>query len=83
MKPENSKPMPAPAPAAPEVAPTHQNAVPDWVTETPDMEYNLIMFDCDGSGRQSIDLTREEFIKLKEYLAELRGLPLPAEESAA
>jgi hypothetical protein len=63
-------------------APTDPNALPDWVTETPEpwTTYQLAMWQ-DAIDIQGIDLSREEFIALKQRLAELRGYSVPKEGS--
>jgi hypothetical protein len=48
-------------------------AQPDWL-ETPDLEYQLQMWDVEGDSAQGIDLCREEFIALKDHLARMRGV---------
>jgi hypothetical protein len=46
---------------------------PDWVNETPDdVEYSMMMYDVGGQCEQEIHMTREEFIRLKRWLAALR-----------
>ena len=46
-----------------------------WVTYTPDeCEYRLVMFDNDGGKLQGVELTRDEYIAVKEQLAHSRGL---------
>lgn len=48
--------------------------IPDWVTETPESEsYGLTMWDGSGGPVQEIDMTRAEFLALKEHLATMRG----------
>jgi len=55
---------------AKEAAPS---AMPDWVDLTPeDILYDLAMYNDHGGG-QEIEITREEFIALKQHLAALRG----------
>jgi hypothetical protein len=55
--------------------------IPEWVTETPgEWEYRLLAEEAQV-GEQDIHLTREEYIALKERLAELRRLK-PAEQPA-
>jgi hypothetical protein len=48
--------------------------VPDWL-ETPDpVSYSLMMeVDGDHIERHEVQVTREEFIKLKRLLAGMRG----------
>jgi hypothetical protein len=59
--------------------------VPKWVTETPDeITYKLEMTEwCTGENQdvESIDLNRDEFIKLKATLARLRGFDVPEVEA--
>jgi hypothetical protein len=49
--------------------------IPDWLENTPDLytSYELSLY-ADGTDVQRIEVTRREFISLKEYLAKLRGL---------
>ena len=48
--------------------------IPEWVKDTPDeCAYDLTMFDSLGSSIQRIDLTRDEFLTLKQHLATMRG----------
>ena len=57
--------------------------MPKWVTDTPDdCTYDLTMFDTSGGSIQRVELTRAEFIGLKEQLARSRGL-LDSERPAA
>ena len=48
---------------------------PDWLEDTPDLytSYELSLY-SDGEEIQRIEVTRKEFIALKEHLASLRGL---------
>lgn len=47
---------------------------PDWVTTTPaDHSYSLDMYENSDHTIQSVELTRAEFIALKEHLARMRG----------
>lgn len=49
------------------------NEAPDWVNGTPnDTEYALQMWGSDGNDLQCVNLTRQEFITLKRWLAGLR-----------
>jgi hypothetical protein len=50
--------------------------------ETPDLEYRLIV---DGHSRwlQEVELTRDEFIALKQHLATMRGYTVPQEATHA
>jgi hypothetical protein len=60
--------------------------VPDWVNETPDdTEYILAMHDQEFQIEQEVNLTRGEFIRLKRWLAALRGYSLgtPLDKFAA
>ena len=55
----------APATPAPEV--------PDWVNDTPHQEtYELEMYQ-EGGTVESIEMTRDEYISLKQNLARMRG----------
>lgn len=47
--------------------------VPDWVTKTPQVGYDLEMWDEFNGAEQTIELTRDEYLALKKRLAELRG----------
>lgn len=50
-------------------------AVPEWANETPpDHSYSLDMYQNSDVSIQSVELTRQEYIKLKVHLAEMRGL---------
>jgi hypothetical protein len=50
---------------------------PDFLTWTPeDTGYNLVMFKG-ADSEQDIKISRDEFMKLKCYLASLRGYPVP------
>jgi hypothetical protein len=53
-------------------------AVPDWLTDTPPVDYSLEMYV--GESQQTISLTREEFIALKLHLAAMRGYAIPETE---
>lgn len=54
--------------------------VPDWVNETPeDCSYDLTMFEPGGGHIQDIELTRDEYIQLKQYLAVMRNHPVAQE----
>lgn len=51
--------------------------LPEWIHQTPEeTSYALLMWEPDGGCEQEIELTRSEYIKLKQYLALLRGYPL-------
>jgi hypothetical protein len=64
---------PAPAPR-PEAEPQQQPDIPKWVTETPaDHLYELEMFESSDRVIETIELTRDEYIELKEHLAAMRG----------
>ena len=65
-QPKTTKPKPA--------------AVPEWVNTTPDeLGYSLYMYSSDGEDIEELDVTRTEYIALKEYLAQMRGyLAAPA-----
>jgi hypothetical protein len=53
---------------------------PDWANSAPDEcdQYQLAFY-SDGSEKQMILLTREEFVGLKQHLAGMRVVALPAE----
>lgn len=57
---------------------------PDWATETPEdpIEYQLTMWDA-GTDAQTVYMTRDEYIALKQHLAKLRGHVEEAEEKDA
>lgn len=58
--------------------------IPAWVNDTPpDHSYSLTMFQNSDSSIQDIELTREEYIALKEHLAAMRGYVKPDETAAA
>ena len=47
---------------------------PDWLEETPDeTSYDLTMYDSGGGSIQNVQLSRDEYIDLKEYLSAHRG----------
>jgi hypothetical protein len=56
------QPKPEPAP----------DEMPEWVNETPENPYHLIVEGRDG-WEQEIDLTRDEYVELKRHLAVRRG----------
>lgn len=62
-----------------------KNAVPDWVAQTPrEHEYLLQMCDEYDGDRQTVVLTRNEFVNTKAFIAGLRGFsvtPRPNKES--
>lgn len=49
--------------------------LPDWVTETPNLDhsYQLQMMENNDCSIQEVDLTSEEYISLKQHLAQMRG----------
>ena len=48
--------------------------IPEGVNETPlTTNYSLTMYGSDGDSIQHVDLTRKEYIQLKQHLAGLRG----------
>ena len=49
------------------------NETPEWVAETPEISYNLVMLATHDGAAQEILLTRDEFIELKRHLAKVRG----------
>ena len=80
----SAKPKSA-APAAAETNPqpteTEMN-LPDWYTaETPECTYSLAAF-YNGFGELEIGVTLNEFEKLREYLAQIRGIE-PREPATA
>lgn len=51
----------------------------EWLVSTPlPQEYRLSISEYDGTESQAIELSREEYIKLKLFLGQLRGLTIPA-----
>lgn len=55
-------------------------SVPDWVTKTPTVGYELTMWDEYEGDEQQISIEREEFIFLKRQLAVRRGYITPDSE---
>ena len=50
------------------------DTTPDWFQETPDdTSYDLTMYDSGGGSIQNVELSRDEYVDLKEYLAAHRG----------
>ena len=48
--------------------------IPDWVKETPlENRYELTMFNGGGDSAEEIETTRDEYIRLKQHLAAMRG----------
>jgi hypothetical protein len=77
---------PTPKENAPEPTTQETANAPDWVNETPDdTEYLVTMHDQEFQPEQQVNLTRGEFIRLKRWLAALRGYSLgtPLDEFAA
>src|ERR1017187_5922554 len=61
---------------AQQTAPTPA-AVPDWVNDTlTDHTYSLEMYESSDQSIQSVDMTRAEYIAMKEFLATKRGYSL-------
>jgi hypothetical protein len=55
----------------------------EFFTETPfECQYTLTMYEggFDVQECQSLDITRSEYLRLKVYLAKMRGLAFPTEE---
>ncbi len=51
--------------------------LPYWVTSThPEHSYQLVLFENNDSGVEEIDLTRAEYMALKQHLAGMRGYRL-------
>jgi hypothetical protein len=68
---QKSKPRP------PKARPSTE--LPAWTTETPVIEYCLQMEGPGGDHLEAVyDLTREEYIALKAFLARRRGLRVAA-----
>ena len=68
-------------PAAQDVPKTEAPSgdTPDWVNKTPDDNiYSLTMYEGGGSSEQEVNLTREEFVRLKRWVAALRGYSMGA-----
>ena len=64
-------------PRAPKTKPSTN--LPAWANATPNIEYCLQMEAPGGEHLEAIyDLTRAEYIALKEHLAEMRGLKVAA-----
>ncbi len=53
--------------------------LPDWLTETmPEASYKLeIMCGCGDCNTEAVDLSRAEYIELKQHLAKMRGYAIP------
>jgi uncharacterized protein with PIN domain len=53
--------------------------LPEWVTKTMDeTDYKLeIMCGCGDCNTEIVDLTRDEYIALKQHLAKMRGIVIP------
>lgn len=64
--------------------PKTKTADPELLRETPTpTTYSLTMYDSDGGAAQDIDLSREEFIALKNHVAGMRGHSQQIDESQA
>jgi hypothetical protein len=48
---------------------------PDWMLETPDCAYELSVSIVDSDCVEEIQVTREEYISLKQHLASMRARP--------
>ena len=56
--------------------------IPAWVNKTPDdNSYGLVMHGWEGAEIDGVDLTREEYIWLKQQLAAKRGYALISDET--
>ena len=55
--------------------------LPEWLPTPDEASYELTMFDSGGEGIQEISLTREEFLDVKCYVAEKRGIAREISES--
>jgi hypothetical protein len=54
---------------------------PEWLLDTPEILYQLMAEDHQsGDWKQSIELTYAEFDALKDHLAKMRGIKVPAKE---
>jgi hypothetical protein len=63
----------------PEPAAVSGQEIPDWVNDTPrGSEYYLLMQAHDGDWQQDVELDRDEFEALKQYLATMRNIPAEA-----
>ncbi len=69
-----------PTAKGPELVPAPE--LPDWLTDTPGVFYQLEMSTEANGGVQTIDMSREEFRALKQHLAKLRGIEVPADVEA-
>jgi hypothetical protein len=64
-------------PRAPKAKPSTN--LPAWASDTPAVEYCLQMEGPGGEHLEAIyDLSRAEYIALKDFLAEMRGLKVAA-----
>ena len=69
---DTTQPAPAPSVAQAETATER----PDWLDETPKMDYGLVVMGPDDEA-QNIEVTIEEYDLLKVHLARLRGFGPP------
>ncbi len=60
------------APKAPITQPAQK--LPEWVKDTPVMEYTLEASPSDGGIEQRIEMSLSEYDALKRHLARLRGI---------
>jgi len=67
-----------------EIEPAQQSRKPDWLTApVPEAMYQLSFRTEDCDVELLIDLSRSEFIQLKQHVAVLRGFGSPAEAAHA
>src|ERR1700680_4556979 len=78
------EPEPRPEPATPPASVEEKEATDwEWVTRTPwSTEYSLTMTDSGGCSAQVVEMTRVEYLTLKEHLAKLRGYQGPDQTEA-
>ena len=58
-------------------------ALPEWCAHTPEEMFYTLNMGCEyASDLQAIEMSRQEFVALKQRLAELRGIPFDAERAA-
>jgi hypothetical protein len=89
MRSKQPKTKPAAKPTAPRLPskkpePVSNIRIPAWVDEEPDKteSYHLIAERSDAWD-QAVELTRSEYLSLKDRLAEMRGYAVPAEAAHA
>ena len=55
--------------------------LPEWLEETPEYTYQMDAWNSNTTV-QEIELTRDEYIALKQHLAKMRGISVPEEAHA-